>query len=72
MNKLLERDRKFFNEIFPEAHQFLNAAHLRHETFDLICRKSTLNQWEKDRLAVLRATPACCDSPWFDKLIDNP
>ena len=64
MNRLLARDREFFDFEFPEARSFLNAAHLRHQAFSL------LNQWEKDRLMALMETPAC-NTQWFEKLINK-
>lgn len=33
MNRMIEKDFKFFQHAYPEAYNFINAAHLRYEFY---------------------------------------
>jgi len=70
MNQLLIKDQDDFQRCFPEANRFLRAAHLRYEAFCFSCRESTLNEWQKKRLAELLELPAC-QVAWFQKTIND-
>lgn len=67
MVMLLLEDWDVFQEKFPDAMAFLQAASIRKECYDL-CPKSHNSDWEKNRFNELIETPACQEA-WFQDII---